>query len=435
MIILSNGFGCIGDGKAFSLYIYLLEGKREILIFAKMKTLDYTKYINILSIAYAFTLPLSRAGISLLTLLLIVTWILEGNLKEKVNVLFQNNVIKAMMVFLLFSFVSLIWTEHVYEAIIYIKKYWYLSPLFILFTSLKKEYMAKIISAFILGMFISEIIAYGVFFELWHFKHATVENPSPFMHHIEYSVFLAFTGLLLLGRIFNENHVRYKLIYMVFFTTVSGNLFLTAGRTGQFAFVLGLFILAFVNFRNKFKAFFVALLLAILIIGVAFNVSKTFHDRVITGKANLINVVENKEYCTSWGGRVGAWIVSKDIISENPLLGVGIIDNMKVFHSIIDNKYPEMECMHEMFMHTHNQFLEVLTQMGLIGFILFMSIFYMIIKVPLMEKRYRNIKYIYVTILIFSFIPEVIFHRQFSMALFALIVGLLLAQYRIENEV
>ena len=409
--------------------------ERGMLILTKINELDYTRYLNILVVIYAFILPLSRAGISLLTVLLIIGWLLEGGLKQKFTYLLQNNVIKALTIFLIFNIISLAWTDEFYSALNYIKKYWYFFPIVILFTSLQKEYRVKVLSAFILGMFISEIIAYGVFLELWSFKHATVQNPSPFMHHIEYSVFLAFTGLILLGRIFNEEKVRYKVLYFLFFTTVSGNLFLTAGRTGQFAFILGLFILGFISFKNKLRAFLLSMVLTIAIIGIALNVSTTFHDRIIMGKSNLINVIEKQAYCTSLGGRVGAWIIAKDIIRKNPILGVGIIDNMKDFHIIIDSKYPEMMCMHQSFMHTHNQYLEIFTQMGIIGVLLFISIFYTLSRLPIHERQYKNIKYIYLTILIFAFIPEVMFHRQFSMALIALIVGLLLAQYRIENEV
>jgi len=433
--ILSSGFGCIGDGKAFSRCLDIGIEKEGTLIFTKVKELNYTQYINILAIVYAFVIPLSRAGISILTALLFFLWILDGNFKKKIIYLRNNNVIRVIGLFIIFNIISLIWTDYLYEALHYIKRYWYLAPILILATSLQKEYIPKVLSSFILGMFVSEVISYGVFFELWSFSHASVENPSPFMHHIEYSVFLAFTGLILLGRIFTEKEMKYKVLYIFFFTTVSGNLFLTAGRTGQLAFVIGLFILALISFKNKLKALLVSLVLSTIIIGIAFNLSTTFHDRIIMGKNNLVNVVENASYCTSLGGRVGAWIISKDMIKENPILGVGIIDNMKDFHSIIDNKYPEMKCMHQNFMHIHNQFLEVFTQMGLIGLFIFISIFYMIVRLPIDESQYKNIKYIYVTILMFSFIPEVLFHRQFSMALFALVIGLLLAQNRIENEI
>jgi len=388
-----------------------------------------------IALAYAFVLPLSRAGITFFTGLLMLLWLLEGNLLRKSKRLLSNKVIQALGLFILFNFISLFWTDNHVKTLDYIRRYWYLLPIVVLFTSLKKAYIPKLVSAFILGMFVSEIISYSIFFEILHFDSATPQNPSPFMHHIEYSIFLAFTALILLGRIFNESRMRYKLIYAFFFMTMSGNLFLTAGRTGQFAFVLGLFVLALISFKNKLKAFIISLVLSSLILGIAFNVSTTFHDRVVKGKENIVHVIEDKNYCTSWGGRVGAWIISKDIIEQSPLLGVGLVDNMKDFHQIIDEKYPEMKCMHGSFMHVHNQFLQIFTQLGLIGLIIFLSLFYMIFKMPLHRGEYRNIQYIFLTVLLFAFGSEVIFHRQFSMVLFAFIIGLLLAQSRIENEV
>jgi len=331
--------------------------------------------------------------------------------------------------------VALMWSEDTIKALGYIKKYWYLLPTLVLLTSLKKEYIPKILSAFILGMFVSEIISYGVFFELWQFKHATPTNLSPFMHHIEYSIFLAFTALLLLSRIFSNDTMGTKIFYMLFFITVTGNLFLTEGRTGQIAFILGLFILAIISFKNKFKSISISFVLTSVILMLAFNLSNTFHDRIIMGQESLVNVIQNEDYSTSLGSRVGAWIVCKDIMMQNPIVGVGIHDNMNVFHSIIDEKYPEMQCMHNTFMHVHNQYLQIFTQLGLVGLFLFLAIFYTLAKTHIENKEFKNIKYVYLTILLFAFIPEVLLHRQFNMALFALIVGLLLAQNRIENEI
>ena len=401
----------------------------------KNKNLDFSQYINYIALAYAFVLPLSRAGITFFTGLLILFWIFDGNLRLKIKNIMKSNVIKALVAFIVFNFISLLWTDNIVETLGYIRRYWYLLPIFVLFTSIKKEFIPHVLSAFIFGMFISEIISYGIFFELIHIQNVTPENPSPFMHHIEYSIFLAFTILILLSRIFNEGNIKYKIIYTFFFLTMSGNLFLTAGRTGQIAFVLGLFVLALISFKNKLKAFSISLLLTILIVGIAFNVSQTFHDRIHTGKENLVSVIENKNYCSSWGGRVGAWIISKDIIMQSPLIGVGLIDNMQEFHSLIDTKYPEMKCLHPLFMHTHNQYLQIFTQLGFLGILIFLSIFYLIARLPLSNKEYQNIKYIYLTVILFAFISEVIFHRQFSMVLFTLVVGLLLAQNRIENEV
>lgn len=405
------------------------------MILSKIQTLDTNKYINYIAIGYAFFLPLSRAGISLFTVLLILLWILEGNFKEKYKLLSKNRVIIAITAFIIFNFISLFWSEDLGKAFEYGKKYWYFLPIFVLFTSMKKEYLSKALGVFILGMFISEVIAYGVFFEMWQFKHATPDNPSPFMHHIEYSVFLSFTALILLSRIFNEENIRYKLFYTFFFITVSGNLFLTAGRTGQFAFIVGLFVLTILSFKSKLKAVVITIVLSVFIMGTAFNLSTTFHDRIIIGKNNLVDTIEKENYCTSWGGRVGAWIISKDIIAKDPVLGIGNADNMKEFHHLIDTKYPEMKCMHESFMHVHNQYLQIWTGLGIVGLIIFLLIFYHLYQTKIEDRELSNIRYIYIFILLFAFIPEVLLHRQFSMALFALVVGLLLAQHRIENDI
>lgn len=395
---------------------------------------DFTQYINYVAISYAFILPLSRAGIGILTAMMILLWLLEGNFKAKLEIYRKSSVILALLLFLLFNLISLVWTEDISGALHSMKRYWYLFPIFVLIYSLKKASIAMMLSAFILGMFVSEVIAYGVFFEVWDFNDATVANPSPFMHHIEYSVFLAFTALLLLNHIFNFHTLKHKMIFSLFFITVTGNLFLTAGRTGQLAFIVGLLTLIVVSFKHKLKAFILFVLVAFSVLSVAFNLSDTFKERIILGKSNLVNVVEKENYCTSWGGRVGAWIISKDIISQDPILGLGKADQMKEFHHIIDTKYPAMKCMHRSFGHTHNQYLEIWTAFGLIGLILFLWIFSALWKLPLKNIELNNIKYMYISILLFSFIPEVLWGRQFSLALVAFVFGILLAQYRIENE-
>ncbi len=398
------------------------------------KKYNFTQYINYVAVLYAFIIPLSRAGIGVLTALMVVLWIFEGNFRQKFLLYKNNKVIISLILFLMVGLLSLLWTEDTQTSLYLQRRYWYLFPLFIFMTSLQKEYIYKLLSAFILGMFVSEVIAYGVFFEMWTFMNATVDNPSPFMHHIIYSVFLAFTALLLLNYIFNFHTLKYKMMYTFFFMTVTGNLFLTNGRTGQLAFVVGLFTLALLSFKHKFKALLITVLLGGLVFVIAFNVSTTFKQRVILGKSNLIQVVEDKNYCTSWGGRVGAWIVSKDIVSHDPLLGVGIQDNMKEFHQIIDDKYSTMKCMHRSFMHTHNQYLQILTSLGFLGLFAFLAMFYYLVKLKIEDKELHHIKYIYISIVLFSFMPEVLWGRQFSLALTALVFGIILAQNRIENE-
>lgn len=404
------------------------------MVLNKYKQIDVSLILNYLIITYAFCIPISRAGISITLTLLTLFWILEGNFKNKIKLLISNNVIVAIIIFLGFNFISLFWTENVMESLNYIRRYWYLLPMLVIFTSLKKEYIPIVITAFISAMFISEVISYGVFFELWTYNSAIPANPSPFMHHIEYSVFLAFSALLLLSRIFNDGNLKSKVVYIFFFLTMTGNLFLTAGRTGQVGFILGLFVLTLLSFKNKIKAFMISMSIAILLLGAAFNLSTTFHERVYMAQSNVTNVIKNNNYCSSLGARIGAYIASKDIILSHPIGGIGIIDNMNAFRNLVDEKYPDMGCIKEL-PHMHNQYLQVLTQLGIIGLVLFLIIFYCIAYIPLRINEYKNIKYVYLTVLLTALVPEVLLHRAFSLTLFALIIGILLAQSRIENEI
>ncbi|MDQ7086184.1 MAG: O-antigen ligase family protein [Sulfurovum sp.] len=349
--------------------------------------LPITSYINFIVIMYAFILPISRAGIVFFSLLLILLWLFEAGFQAKYRLLSQNKVILALLGFLLFNILSLLWSNNVGDAYHYIVKYWYFLPMIVLFTSVQKASIPKILSAFIAGMFVSEMLSYGVFFEVWEFKHATAENPSPFMHHIEYSIFLAFTALIILGRIFNHKEVKYQLLYSLFFMSIIGNLFLTAGRTGQIAFLVGIFVLAFISFQNKFKAFVVFVLLSSFISFIAFNFSSTFHQRILAAKTNILHAIEDQKYCSSLGARIGACIVVGDMILSDPLLGVGIIDNMEVFHAKIDKDYPQMQCLHLSFMHLHNQFWQITTQLGLVGLFLFLMLFYRIFTLNIREHR------------------------------------------------
>jgi len=392
-------------------------------------------YIGYLAIVYAFILPLSRAGIGIVGALMLILWIIDGNFKAKLSRYLDNRVTRYLIIFISLVFISLLWTkiENIKIALDIDRRYWYLFPLFIFFTTLPKEYLSKVLSAFILGMFVSEIIAYGVFFDLWEFGRATKSDPSPFIYHTEYSVFLAITSLILLNKIFYQNNLKVKFFYTIFFLTVTGNLFLTNGRTGQLAFLFGLFTLSIISFKNRLQALIIFLLISTMVFTAGFNFSKTFHNRIILAKVNLFNSVKKQDYCTSVGNRIGAYIVAWDIIKKNPIFGVGYQDNMDKFREIVKDKYPLMKCMYYL-PHFHNQFLQIWTGGGVISLIAFLFIFYYLYKLPIKNVEWSNIRYIFLSINLMSFIPELPWGVQFSLSLTALFIGLILAQYRAENE-
>jgi len=394
--------------------------------------INFEKTFYYVVMIFAFTMPLSRAGISLFIILLPLLWILEGDFRKKYEKIRNNRLLLAIGVFLLFSIISASWSENLQVTLKYLRLDMYFLALFVIATSIKKEQIQPIITAFLLGMFISEVIAYGVFFELWTFKNATVENPSPFMMHIDYSVFMAFTSLLLLNRIFaNHYELKEKLVYAFFFLTVTGNLFLAQGRTGQVALIAGVFVMTIIHYRVTLKSVLISTLLLSSLFTIAYNVSDSFKMRAHDGLSD-IQKISNMNLNSSLGVRVAYYITTYDIVKENPLLGVGLGDYMDQTVLVLETQeYPYLSEATKDFMkkvHPHNQYLLILLQMGVVGLVLFFYMIYRVVKLKIDNPEIKEISLLFATIFFISCIPEPLFVKQFTIALFILFVGLFVVE-------
>lgn len=401
------------------------------------------KSVDYIVLAYALTLPLSRAAVSLFSVLLILLWLVDSNIKERFFASLKNPLILSLIVFLLFSTLSLTWSSNISGGIKYLRHYWYILPLFTFFSYVRAALIPKIISAFLMGMIISEVLSYGIFFELWTFGHATPQDPSPIMNHIHYSTFLALTSLLLLNKFFFETEFKYRLFYFLYFLATTSNLFINGGRTGQLAFIIGIFVVGIVNMKNKLLAVVSIFVLAGTIFTAAFSISPTFQTRVNTTFSALTKIESgnNEMYASSFGTRLGAWVVGVQIFKQHPLLGVGMGSEMDALKNEIDTKMPQLKTFDPTYgpllyniKHYHNSYITYLLQMGVIGLFIFLSVFYAIAKLPLQERELSNLRYIFLTVFMVSCFFEQMFALEFPLALFTLFSGIFLTASRDSKE-
>jgi len=404
-----------------------------------LKNINYNKIFYYSILSFAFILPLSRAGISFFSIFLPILWLADKNIKTKLQQLKSNKLILAISIYLLFSILSSLWSSNVEQTlnIIRLNSYWVL--IFVISSSVKKEQVPTIISSFLAGMFVSEILAYGVFFELWHFKYATPQNPSPFMFWIDYSVFMAFTSILLLNRILSKNYdLKQKILFSMFFISVTGNLFLAIGRTGQVAFIAGVFVMMIIHYRLSIKSLFLSFILLGTIFTTAYQLSNSFKTRVNAG-INDIKHIKNMDLNGSWGIRVAYWITTFDIVKEQPILGVGIGDFKDETAKVLTNQnYNYLTKETKEFMkinHPHNQYLLVLLQMGIIGIFIFLYLIYQILKLDIKEKEIKELSILFTTIFFVSCFAEPLFLKQFTISLFMLFIGLFIASSNKENAI
>jgi O-antigen ligase len=382
------------------------------------------------SLAFAFSLPLSRAAVSFFVLWFVAIFIVRKDYAKAWQSIRTSRALVAMGAFIAFMFASALWSSQTHEALNQIRlySYWIIIP--ILAVSLKKEWLPHIITAFIGGMFVSEIIAYGMYFELWTFKGHGSDYPCPFMFHIHYSIFLATTATILLSRILSDRYTwRTKLPMLLFFLTSSGNLMISTGRTGQLAFLVAIAVAIIIHYRLTIKSFVIFLTLSSFLFVGAYNSIDLFQKRLDQGVSDIRQFQEGN-FNTSWGLRAAFWIVTYDIIREHPLVGVGIGAYKSAATEVLakdnHNFSPETIkwCQSNDF---HNQYLMILGQGGLIGFALMIWMFIELFRLKIKDSELKEFSVLGLTVFIVSALSESLWTLQFPIILFIFIVSISLS--------
>jgi O-antigen ligase len=399
----------------------------------KIKNTSRIDYINYLILIYAFTLSFPSEIKRVVAISMIILWLTD---RTKYNFkLPKTNLFLFFWIFIGYSLLSYFWSEVTfYEALKYIRRYWYYLPIFIIFKYLKKEYFEYTISYFLLGMFISEILSYGNFFSFWTIGLGETNNPTVFIHHTTNSIFLAIVSIFLLSRIFTEESKTKKIIYLVFFITVTINLLVNSGRTGYFSFFITIIISIIFIYKLKIQYIITSLFSLLLLFLLAYNFSTNFNSRLHLMKDDINQIILNENYNTSIGARIGFWIIAKNILEKDPLLGTGIANQINIKNRIIDtNKTSDFEYVRKLE-HFHNNYLEILTQYGLVGFTLFLLIIIEIFKIKVKSFSINLLKISAVTIYLLGCFTDMLFYLKDSMIFFSFIIGIVLAQYKIEYQ-
>lgn len=141
-------------------------------------------------------------------------WILSLNFMSFMSFIKNNRIFLLIIIFFLWITFTVIITSTInyYNYDTFIK--YFLLPILIIVTTIKKEHIKYIVSAFLLGMFINEIISYGIYFEVIQSKFfgfnivGSKSNPVPFLtSHIEYTQFLSLAIVISVFTFFNTKNI------------------------------------------------------------------------------------------------------------------------------------------------------------------------------------------------------------------------------------
>lgn len=319
----------------------------------------------------ALALPLSTSALSILAILILVVWLLEGGVRDKLRVINHHPVTLAVLVYLALYVLGLLWTEDLASGLDVIKKYWKLMLLPVFLTAVRWDMRRAYAGFFLAGMTVAMAMTYLAWFGLLHYADLTTTHLTRGTFHVIYNPLLAFAIYLLLhellwGKI--RSVLRWPLVGLA--VLMIFNMFITEGRSGQMAFfvLLGLLVLQIFR-KNILYAGLIITFLLPAIFTACYQLSPVFQGRVDRACAEVMQFQTDPN--TSVGLRLLFWQNSWEIIKENPWLGVGTGDFQSAYAEVNQKQSAPIRATD----NPHNQYILVLCQLGLLGLAALAGIF------------------------------------------------------------
>ena len=338
-------------------------------------------------------MPLSVSLANTIVVIIVLLWLCSGDYKSKYNEIISNKLMISSIVFYILHVIGMFWTEDFEWGFHILHKMWYFLLLLpVLYTIVNKEYIKYYIYAFLAAIALTEILSYLVWFEvIGEFRKAYFNNPTPFMSHVSFNPFLAFSIYLVAYEIFIKKELSKSMLWVYSFFSVIMvlNMFLTQGRAGQIAFFALMAIIIFQYFKGKIiQPLILALILIPVVFITAYQTSSNFEQRANQAIDEIVNynvktVAENQAASSSVGVRILFALNSWEIIKENPILGVGTGDFPNEYKKISIKNSPEAPYTS----NPHNMYILVLVQLGAVGLLSMLSIFYYQIKLSFAQSN------------------------------------------------
>ncbi len=383
------------------------------------------------ALLFAFLLPLSRAGLNLFSLMLLLIWIIEGDFKKKFTLLKKEPFIQALVLFILYAFLNFLWIEpqNFKEALSYDFKYIYFLIIPILYTSYDSQKYRDLLYAFLAGMAISSLQSLSIYFHIYNFHEVNIESLSPHMWHTIYSIFLAFSGLTALILAMEKNHFITKILFISLTIMITTVLFLGISRTGQAIYIFGLLSILISLFRVRLSILISSLLIITFLLLTLYQLNPRFKARINVAQQDITLLTQQGNYCSSLGGRLYTWKVAYEVFQKEPLLGMGTIDHLHYLKNSMNQDEKFSTCgIKELISYYHAQYIEQLAQSGIIGLLLLLYLFYTFNKIETKDETLRSIKYLFSMVFLLAFFLDVPFRKMFTLGLFALISSIILLE-------
>jgi O-antigen ligase len=325
-------------------------------------------------------IPTSIAITNLIIGLLALCWILERNFKAKFDIIRSSKWMLAILALIGFYGLGLLWGDQHLNADWQFQRLALLLFFPILMTmNLKQETIKRAVFSFLGTAFISAFTAIAInnniilpLSEYLSFIDPSWRN-SAFITYNYHNVILALATTLSLY-VLIEKKSKYTYLLLLFIVVYAISIFTEIGRAGQVIFNLSaVFYIIYYNSRNLFRLCSLLLLLFSFQFGI-YHSTNVYKDRFDA----VSNIIQNNGDRGKGKPDDIRYVFVKESLKriiEKPILGYGTGS----FGTIFKN---EVKSGHYFDKQTtpHNQYLYVWFELGILGLVLLLLIFYLQIK-------------------------------------------------------
>ena len=335
-----------------------------------------TLWLNHLLVLYSFLIPIHNKSKSSIFFLMLIVFLYRMNFVKYLKDAFYNKIIQALMIFYFILILGFLYTENIGYAMSSMDKVKYILFPLVFLSFLDKRFAPRVLISFILGVIFSSLCSYLIKFNIiptsitffdYEIYKTNIFDSSPFFNYIDMGIGISVVISILLLKVFDAKTVlRIRLLYISLVVFFIGNLSFLPGRTG---YVVSLFLILFVifySFKNSKKILLSIIILLIPLVSIIYLNSPVIQNRVGTTISSINKIVNEQNYRTSIGLRIGFTVYSLKVIEKNLFLGVGTGDYMDEVRKIIPEKYKFLKDKHNIA-QPHNVYIKTLLQVGLIG--------------------------------------------------------------------
>ena len=340
---------------------------------------------NLIFILLGFAIPVSIAFTNFLIIIFTVIWLVEGNFSKKFSYLKSLKWLWSVIGLVFFYFFALLYGENHDDALYVIQRI----SLLLFFiplatTKFNQSTYSYAVLTFLLTNLLSALVAVGINFDVIEPVWLSNSSISAFTLYNYHNILLSFSSLLSFF-LFTKSTSRYSFVYLLFIIIYSSSIFSEAGRAGQLTFNL-FFIVYAISFFKKKILYSVSILGFLTVINFfSYNSSGIYKHRV----DHLTHIIQNngQKKNQKLGDKDIRYIFtveSLNLILKRPFFGYGTGSFASIFRSNTKSNY-----MYYNHKTPHNNFLYVFFELGFIGLLIFLSIFYFQMKDLLQVKFYK----------------------------------------------